>query len=155
MDHRECWTCKKMLHKSEYYKEDIVKYFNCKVCERARLSKLRDAARYCEVDGRCCFCCPRCHKAVDMSKVEIYGAYSFYTCTCKAEIRFRLSKKINERTGHYYYPPTFRCELSLEYGCRNICCYKAKHTAEPVKSANEPKVEERKVPKLVIRFDKK
>jgi hypothetical protein len=160
MDYRECWTCKKVLHKSEYYKEDIVKYFNCKVCERARLAKLRDERRYCKVDGRCCFCCPSCHKAVDMNKLVMQGLYSFYTCTCKAECRFKLCSKVNERTGHFLSHPTLRCQMCMAYGCHGACCsakcLKKRNEAQKLEELEEgevPKVP--KVPKLVIKFNKK
>ena len=140
-----------MLHKREYYDENIVKYFRCKVCERARLAKMRDAVRYCEVDGCCCFCCPGCKKAVNMDKLEAAGHFSYYTCNCKWELRFRHSKKADARTGLLFHPATYRCQRCYEYGCRK-CGTKSNFTVRRTAKLINP--EQRKVPKLVIKLKK-
>src|SRR5271163_3490694 len=38
---RVCWTCKRCLPRSSFYKGDIAKYFNCKECENRRLAVYR------------------------------------------------------------------------------------------------------------------
>ena len=38
---RECYTCKKLLPASAYWKSDINKYYRCKQCERDRLKEYR------------------------------------------------------------------------------------------------------------------
>src|SRR5271163_4085497 len=38
---RVCWTCKRCLPRSSFYKGDIAKYYNCKECENRRLAVYR------------------------------------------------------------------------------------------------------------------
>ena len=38
---KECFSCKRLLPASAYYKGDISKYFKCKECENKRLKEYR------------------------------------------------------------------------------------------------------------------
>ena len=122
--------------------ENIKKYFNCKAFERARLAKHRDAARYVEVDGVCCYCCPGCRKAVDMDKLyeKEYEDkfYRYYDCVCGADMRFRSTKKVYARTGQRLHPAQGRCQRCMAFICKCRGCGKAVQ----------------KIPKIVIKFDK-
>ena len=129
-DHRECWTCKQVLHKSSYYKENIIKYWNCILCERARLSKLRDKSRYIQTeDGRCTYVCPRCRTPIDMSLV-IKGdkRFDYYPCqSCQVECRLAHRKDADPRTGAQYHPAKAHCPYCGKWGCtafRAAICYK-------------------------------
>src|SRR5271154_1391595 len=105
--------------------ENIKKYFNCKVCERARLAKHRDAVRYVEMDGCCCFCCPACRQAVPMNQVYDINndkKYSFYTCKCGTSLRFRRCKKPDTRTGLCYHPAQGMCQRCMCFACKCKGC---------------------------------
>src|SRR3977135_3611506 len=117
-----------MLHKSHFYKEDIVKYCKCKKCESTRLPKHRNAARYVEVDGCCSYCCPSCRKAIDMEKVYDVpgdGKCSFYDCCCGAQNRLRHKKGADSTPGQRYHPAQTKCEWCYNFSCNaNSACLK-------------------------------
>ena len=131
-----------MLHASAFYKNDIKKYFNCKACENVRLAKHRDAARYVEEGGCCCFCCPACKKAVNMEALydreDGVAGYIYYDCSCGTDLRFRSAKKADARTGHRLHPAQGRCQRCMCFQC------KCKGFGKAIQ----------RVPKIVISFDK-
>ena len=139
-----------MLHKSNYYKEDIVKYFKCKKCERARLAKMRDSHRYVEVDGCCCYCCPKCHGAIDLENVYDLvgdGECSFYDCKCGSQSRLRHKKKADLKTGQTYHPAQLKCEWCNKFTCNatsTLMCHKGLEAKST-----------KKVPPLVLKLSKK
>jgi hypothetical protein len=128
-DHRECWTCKQRLHKSSFYKENIVKYFNCIPCERARTAKVRDKARYVEGEDGCCrYACPRCRKPIVMEKLfkGVDTRFDFYNCPCEAFCRLAHHKVADSRTGMMFAPAKAQCPFCGKWGCTAfdpfVCC---------------------------------
>ena len=153
-----------MLHKSEYYKADIVKYFNCKKCERVRLAKVRDAARYVTVDDSCCYCWSKCRVAIDMENVYDLvgeGGFSYYNCRCNTPCHLRHKKTPDVKTGLTYYPAQTKCEWCRNYTCtatNPALCRKEIQMAtikKVVKKTIPPPKEDGKVPPLTLKLYKK
>ena len=154
-----------MLHKSEYYKADIVKYFNCKKCERVRLAKVRDAARYVTVDDSCCYSCPKCRMAIDMENVYDLvgeGGFSYYNCRCNTPCHLRHKKTANVNTGQTYYPAQMKCEWCGRFTCNATsayACAKAREKAidrmDYASKVKREKEDAMKVPPLVLKLSKR
>src|SRR3981189_426532 len=139
-----------MLHKSQYYKEDIVKYFKCKKCERARLAKMRDSHRYTEVDGCCCYCCPKCRGPISLDSLYDLvgeGGWSYYNCRCGSQCRLRHRKKEDPRTLQTYHPAQLKCEWCNKFTCNATSAFMC-HKGQEAKST-------KKVPPLVLKLSKK
>ena len=153
-----------MLHKSNYYKEDIVKYYKCKKCERTRLAKMRNANRYVQMNCCCCYCCPSCHGAIDMEAVYAKVGCSFYDCKCGVQARLRHKKKSDTATGETYYPAQLKCDWCDNYSCPATSAFtcakmlkgleKGRRVAEENERARAMP-EATKVPPLVLKLSKK
>jgi len=102
---RECWTCKKMLDKSHYYKGDIKKYYNCKMCERARHAARKNKTLK---DGEPC--CAGCNGDITIyNKTKLYV---FGRCDgCKCIWRFKIQKSGKFATGRK------QCLMCKVFGC--------------------------------------
>jgi len=162
-DHRKCWTCGEILHKSHYYKENIQKYFNCKKCESVRLAKIRDSNRYVQVNDCCQYCCPKCRQAIcleDVYDVPGEANFSYFQCPCDYKCRLRHLKEPNPRTGQTYNHAQALCPWCGVWGCDSIGGTCSSEAAKALIQANlakqqakiDAKKAARKVPPLILKL---
>ena len=116
---KECYTCKRLLPASAYYKCNTTKYYRCKACEKVRLKQYRNSIRQLEeavtefADVRC----SACKEMIPFNRLAKTGKFRNSICKpCYNKIKFHTrSHKAELVNGR---GPCTRCEL---YGPSNKC----------------------------------
>jgi hypothetical protein len=112
------------LPASAFYKGDIVKYYNCKQCERNRLAAYRERRRYAVVGDKAGYCCPVCMVGIDMRMLYEEpgeGKTRYYDCACAAHCRLRHRQEVDPKTGMHYFPAQAQCKWCRVYACNALC----------------------------------
>ena len=116
---KECYTCKKLLPASAYWKSDTTKYYRCKECERNRLREYRKKVKHQDeiptIYGD--ITCHACREAIPFNQVVKTGLFKYSVCKpCHNKIR--QHKKPHKAELVNGRGPCTRCEL---YGKSDKC----------------------------------